>query len=197
VGLSANAGTCTAGSFTDPDATVTNSTSCGPGYLNDANDSAAEITALVGGGDWDLINRVNAPGSTSGVLHTTGLNPAGSSGDWAFNAVAGFSSYLLVIKDGSVKNPDQPNNSADTISWFWFVIDMSAGCSSGSFSGSYDYCGSWSMYGNDGKLKSISHLTLYGLDTDGDDDEDVPEPGSLALLGLGLLGLGAARRRRV
>jgi hypothetical protein len=52
-----------------------------------------------------------------------------------------------------------------------------------------DLSGTWGS-----SAHGLSHLTLYGIEGDG--DTQVPEPGSLALLGLGLAGMGMARRRK-
>lgn len=79
----AQAATCTAASFTDPDATLTNSTSCGSAPLNDANDSGADLDALLAGGltGWTELAKIDAPGSADGDFSATGLNPAGTFGD--------------------------------------------------------------------------------------------------------------------
>jgi PEP-CTERM motif len=199
-GLS-HAGTCTATStYSNPDATLTNSSSCGVGILNDNNDSATDLNTLNVGGftNWVQLNRVDAPGSDDGDLHVTGANPGSSAGDWAFDAAAGYNSFTLVIKNGGT-----PGGNQDSIYWAWFVVDLTAGCSSGSFSGSYDYCGSWTMYGDNGNLKEISHMTLYGSESSssgGPSAGNAPEPGSSMLVGLalGMMGLGfRARQKRL
>jgi hypothetical protein len=197
----AQAATCTATStYSDPDATLTNATSCGEGILNDKNDEAADLNTLAVGGltNWVALAKVDAPGTDNGTLHLTGTSPAGSSGDWAFDTTAGYLSYTLVIKDGG-----SPGGNLDSIYWTWFVVDLGAGCASGSFSGSHDYCGSWSMYGDNGKFKSISHMQLYGSvssSSGGPSAGNAPEPGSSMLVGLalGMMGLSfRARQKRL
>ena len=192
----AQAAPCTASSpLTDPDATITHSTLCGTGILNDNNDSAADLNTLGVGGlsiGWSELAKIEEDETTDGVLMATGLDPAGSSGDWGFDSVAGFANYVLVIKDGGSPGGNAPNS----IFWDWFVVDLSAGCSLGSFAGLKTYCGTWSMYGDNGNIKKISHLTLYG--NAGVPVVGVPEPSSfpLVVLALGLLGYGHVIRRR-
>jgi len=100
------------------------------------------------------------------------------------------------MKDGVIDNPSPP---PDEIGWFWFELDLSGSCATPptELPGA-DLCGSWTMY--DGK--SISHMSLYGVEGTGGTDSGtgtstsrVPEPSTLILLGSGLVLLSAALRR--
>lgn len=197
----ASAAICTAtytATTPDPAATLTNATSCGAGTLdandNDARVRAAEPSAAL----WTQIDKDEGAGSgATGVLRSTGTNPAGSSGSWGIDTAAtAFNSFLIVIKDGNAGSPTAP-----VPTWYWFVIDKAAGCTIGSFSGSLTYCGTWTMYGEAGKIKDISHLSLYGAtvaSSSGTPGTATPAPGSvsMALLGLALLGGSFVVRRR-
>jgi hypothetical protein len=186
----ANAATCTASSpdvNADPLATLTNSTSCGPGTGN--NDTAAlvnseEPSSLV----WSFIEKDEAV-SNSGSLLFSGS----TDGDWGIDdtGLAAYDSFLITLKDGNDISP----------SWYWFIIDTSTGCSALNDFASATYCGEWTMYGKNGRLKEISHMSLYGANSSGTTSGStgtVPEPGTsgLALLALGLLGAGIGLRRK-
>ena len=197
----AQAAICTAtSSITDPDATLTHATDCGEGVVNTNNDSASLLTSIGGvlAGEWFELDKDESTGSaTTGPLLSTGVEGTGasSSGYWAFDDLPDYNKYVIVIKDGKV-----PDGSTDpNISWFWFLVDTAAGCyaPTGSPYGSQDYCGTWTMYGNNGTIKDISHMTLYGQkggDTPG--NGQIPEPSMLGLLGVGLLGQAWLLRRR-
>ncbi len=154
----AQAAICTATSqLTNPDATLTHALSCGVGIVGDNNDQAADLNTLSVAGfstGWTSLAKIDAPGSANGVLTATGLNPAGSSGDWGFDSVTGYNTYALVVKSGN----------SNRIFWAWFEVDLLAGCaaSGNAYSGSKAHCGIWSTYGKNGNIKDISHLSLYG-----------------------------------
>jgi hypothetical protein len=191
---SANAGTCTVPyAQTDPDPSVTESTSCGAGWSTN-NDSPL----LIEGTNWYEIEKNESGGAnTSGALLTPGVVwGTTTSGSWAIDAdfatASGYESFMLVMKDGNIPGSDTQ--------WFWFVVDTSVGanaCGAGAPAGA-DYCGTWTMYGVNGNLRGISHMSLYGS---GDrppppPPPEVPLPGTLALLGLGALGLRFVSVRR-
>jgi hypothetical protein len=200
-GSSATAATCTAVSAgTNPDATLTHSVACGEGTSGQGmdNDTAALVQAAENVAGWNLawtsIDKDEAAGSGgTGALLSTGTNPAGTSGTWGIDTNGlTYNAYLIVIKDGNSTDP----------AWFWFIIDTAnSTCTAGQFGGAAEFCGTWTMYGENGTLKNISHLTLYGANTTtgsgstGGSTGNVPTSGStLTLLGLGLLGLGYSRR---
>lgn len=183
--------------WTNPDASLTNATSCGDGVLN-TNDSASVLNAnkIAGFDNWGLVAKVDSAGQAGldDPLATTGV-PGLSSGEWAFNTVTAYNQYLIVIKDGSVDDPNDTEPPANKISWFWFLVDMTAACSSTTAFSTYDECGTWTMFGENGNIKAISHLALYGSDEGGAPPITVPEPLTVVLIGSGLLGIGLSRRR--
>ncbi len=185
---SAQAATCTAAhASTNPDATLTDSTSCGAGTAV-LNDNAAQVNiAEPSDSIWTLLDKdENAGDGTSGVLHSTPVG-AGYSGEWGIDTglTGVFDEFLIVIKDGNTGGPR----------WFWFMIDTAAGCSGANTFSSLSYCGDWSMYGTDGTPKNISHLTLYGHES-GITITETPEPAILLLFGSGLIGFSFLRRRK-
>jgi hypothetical protein len=191
---SAKAATCTATSaLTNPDATLTNSSPCGVGLLNDNNDDAADLTALgILGATWSSIDFHDGTGGGGGLLFT---GAGGTSGSWAFDAVAPYTHYTIVLKDGGA-----PSGSGDKIFWAWFVVTTAAGCDPLSSFDTNTYCGLWSMYGDGGNTHQLSHMSLYGatIPSGTTPGTATPEPGTatIALLGLSLVGAGFIARRR-
>lgn len=192
---SVQAAICTATTaLSDPDATLTNATACGVGTLNTANESSALLDGLMIGGltGWTSLDKDEAAGSgTSGILRSTGVAPASGSGSWAFNNQPTYNRYAIVIKDGRANL----GNTGDFYQWAWFIVDTAAGCGTSALTG-FSNCGTWSMYGENGTPKNISHMSLYATTQGGGTIIEVPEPESLALVGLGLLGAALASRRK-
>jgi hypothetical protein len=178
---------------TDPDAKLTHSDVCGQGVSvsGDQNPAAEDINASYGSLTWSLQLQ-------DGAVSDPFVGGATTTGSWGFDAIVGFTDYIITLKDG------------DTISgpkWVWFHIDLSEGCDTGSLAGQYDYCGTWTMYGTNGTSpKGISGIDLWAANASstsssfigGTGSSGVPEPGSsgLALLGLGLLGASFWARKR-
>jgi hypothetical protein len=193
---SAQAATCTVadpGNNFNPDASLTDSTLCGPGNL-DPNDNSTNIDDVIPGSeDWGLVAKEDFGGGSSGVLGFVvdiSSSDGGKTGTWSIelgsNSLATYD-LALVMKDGSVDKT--------LTTWFWFIIDESAvnmdGC------GTFDLCGTWSMYGEGGNQKAISHMDLFvTTTTGGPPPQEIPEPGALALMGVGLAGMWASGRRK-
>ena len=108
------------------------------------------------------------------------VTPSGAapSGTWAFDPIAGFTDYVIVLKDGGAYyQNDGP------IQWAAYVLDSS-------LFGGTTWSGTW-VYGDNerGSAKAISHLSVYGK------RGTIPEPNILALIGGGIVALGLLRRR--
>lgn len=196
----AAAAPCSVGGAWNPDPTSANMTDCGPGL--DGNDSAAEVTTAINNGStFALWDKDTAASETDGT-NPDDANPSrdpsffftgSSSGFWFWNATNsiadGNTVFALVLKDGSTAN--------DPIRWAWFLLDNANPTAGGCvLPGGFTHCGTWSMYGEDGRIKSLGHMAMYGA-AGPPILEAVPNPFSLVLVGVGLVGIGAVTRRRL
>lgn len=146
---------------------VTVSTACAN---VDGNDSESVVDGLFGL-DVDFEAKVDAPGSSDGILSVT-YDEGGLSGTWSVDSWSGFGSAILVTKAG-------PAFAA-------YLLDLAAGTT-----------GTWSTAGltnPGGNQPEISHISLYTAEGD---MSVVPVPAGLPLM-LTALGLGglALRRRK-
>ena len=172
---------CTAMAAWNPDPTLTHSTSCGPG--NSGNDTATDVNTVEPSTTvWTQIDRDDGPGATDSALRWT-TTTDGKTGNWYIDLDATTSSqFLITLKGGE--------SDADPVRWAWFVVDTTQNAIT--CLATYELCGTWSMYGDEGRQKQLSHMTLYGAPG----AQIVPEPGVLLMLGAGLLGTALALGRR-
>jgi hypothetical protein len=82
-----------------------------------------------------------------------------------------WSSIAIGFKFGTGGYPDQ---------WFVYLLDPLVSS------------GTWSFVNVFGKGGGLSHVQLYGVET----NRQVPEPGTLGLFGIALIGAAIARRRK-
>lgn len=207
----ADAVSCAADAAWDPKPSVSNANPCGAG---DYGTPGASFIA--DGITFELWDKDEAPGSTTPTLDdprnggfkyfvTEPVEVAeldadgnGTAGYWFWNATnslaEGNDTFAMVLKGG--------HSDADPVRWAWFILDDPVGATStwldnpitaGECAGSaggfeFTHCGTWSMYGQDGTIKSVSHISIYGA--------QVAEPGLLIVLGMGLgvIALVAYRR---
>ena len=209
----AAAGPCSVGGNAwNPDPSVSNSGPCGPG--DGDNNDTIEVLNGTTFTEWDKDSAVNL---TDNDFFITGTK---KSGFWYWDATdslaAGNDVFAMVLKDGSVKESNGPPPVFIPTQWAFFILDnpsgaestwltnpiTAGGCESASgapAAGAFTHCGTWSMYGSEGTIKDLSHVSLYGADTLEETPlppTAVPEPGTLLLLGLGLAGTGFVNRMR-
>ena len=212
----ASAVPCSVGGTWNPDPTAANMTDCGPG--SGATDNDARVTDAIELSTnpttpngltfllWDQDGPANQtdgteaddaePSRDGSFFYTaTTVNDEGESltGLWFWNATTSISEgntvFALVLKDGSV---------AGSPSWAWFLLDNANPTTIECLPtkpAAFTHCGVWSMYGNDGTIKGLSHMSMYGAA--GPDITQVPNPLSIMLVGIGLVGLGYVTRRRL
>lgn len=183
--------------ITEPDATVTHAVACGSGTTVENYDELnVQSVENVAGYDlnWSLLEEVSVESRDRGTnLTFTGTE----TGNWYLSTELNLNTnaFLLVIKDGGVSS-GQGQERVESPKWFWFILDEIT-TSPIACGASDDLCGTWSMYGDGGDRKDISHMRIYTAVTEGGGggQTDVPEPGPLSLVGLGLMGLWFARRK--
>jgi len=214
---SAAAVTCSVtGNAWNPDPAVANSSQCGAGDAvaipaNDPNNPGTPIT--LNGTTFTLWDKDESPTLLNGTDNGFFITGTTKSGFWYWDATDSLADgndvFALVLKDGNV--------SGVNTKWAWFILDNPAGPESGWLAnpltaggcqsasgapaaGTYTQCGTWSMYGQNGNLKNLSFVALYGADTLPElptlPPASVPEPGTLLLLSLGLAGAGVASKFR-
>ncbi len=144
-------------------------------------DALQKINYANGGGQETPETQVNIN------LQVTPEN-AGPMGTWSFTNIAAYTDYIIVLKNGP---------TFDGTQWGAYLLDSSKFDSTdgSTWSGWWRYgCGDKSCR-QQGQLKNLSHLTVYGKFNDGGGPpQGVPAPGTLLLLGAGLLGLRIRRR---
>lgn len=164
-------------------ANVTTSTDCdgeiggndqdsyGGGGITNVNDpdgdSSDGMEGIFGISTWSEIARIDAPGTSDGILSMTYTN--GKSGGWSVSSWAGIAQAMLVVKGSN--------------GFIAYLMDLS------STSGTWNTVG---LLNNGGRQPDISHLTLYT--TSGPAPIPLPAAGFLLLGALG--GLAALRRKK-
>jgi len=125
-----------------------------------------------------------------GLVVTPGPGQS-TSGTWSFINSALYDTYVIVLKDGGAGSGDPQ------VKWSAYLLDSTLDAFSATTGSTW--AGDWIYgYGLNGKLKELSHLSVYGKAPDRPPGEgEVPAPGVLALFGLGLALLGARRRKRI
>ena len=204
----ASAAPCSVPGSWNPLPTAANMTDCGPpvSSVDQDNDTAAGVTTSINtklgtSFDFELWDKDEAPNEKFGpdrdpsffYTGSTGnevTNDKVTSGFWYWNATKsiaeGNTVFALVLKEGQSPN--------DPIRWAWFLLDnVDTTTDNCTLPTDFTHCGTWSMYGKDGKIKEISHISIYGSPG----LLQVPIPASLILIGAGVAGLGYVTRRKL
>lgn len=133
----------------------------------DGNSSGPGSSVESGSDSWDFVSKFEMDGGTTEGTDIGLYAAGGTSGEWSYDPLAGFDSFLLVLK------------AAHSPGWSAWLFDGSDAASTS---------GTWSIAWD----RDLSHISLFAST----DDVPVPTPGTLALFGLALLALGLAGRRR-
>lgn len=182
---------------TDPDAYLNGASDCGLGIGVNPDGTNVDLAVTQNTFDYFHVSKdenvAQDPSLALGTDFKIDFYGGTKEGNWGIDILdASFTlantDFLITLKDGDI--------AGTTAKWVYFIVDEASSITS---CGTYELCGTWGMYGNDGtNRKDISHMDLFvTVSNGGPPPIEIPEPGSLALLGLGFLGMWGVRRRQV